>query len=207
MKNRDVKLVLKETESIVDSMNKDHIRKLYDVLIGTQSKHKIATFVNMDLKKLVKKLIDDCIESRSINRTLTRKQMKNIYAIIGDYGYRPVCPLCHNPIRINTKALKSDNKEGAYSFTWDHVIPKSLGGVNDLSNLQPTHKICNNHKGDGICNCEKPEYRVSYKIQITMVFEDPEPNLCKLKGRKKKQIKPLRKQDGWCHKQRCQYHR
>ena len=30
----------------------------------------------------------------------------------------------------------------------DHVVPKSKGGTTSFSNLKPTHKICNNKKGD-----------------------------------------------------------
>lgn len=33
-------------------------------------------------------------------------------------------------------------------WTVDHIIPKSRGGNNDLSNLQPTHGKCNNLKAD-----------------------------------------------------------
>lgn len=34
------------------------------------------------------------------------------------------------------------------SFTRDHVIPVSVGGADDLMNLRPAHKICNERRGN-----------------------------------------------------------
>lgn len=35
-------------------------------------------------------------------------------------------------------------------YTIEHVIPKSLGGTNELDNLEGTHQWCNNWKQDGL---------------------------------------------------------
>lgn len=55
------------------------------------------------------------------------------------------CGLC-------SKAMKFDVPTGPrgdpFGATIDHVIPRSLGGVDDLVNLQLAHWVCNNRKGN-----------------------------------------------------------
>jgi 5-methylcytosine-specific restriction endonuclease McrA len=33
-------------------------------------------------------------------------------------------------------------------FTFDHVIPVSKGGTNDLQNIRPAHRSCNSARGN-----------------------------------------------------------
>lgn len=51
------------------------------------------------------------------------------------------CYICGNP--MNFESLR--RKTGA---TIDHVIPKSKGGSNKLSNLRLAHRRCNEAKAD-----------------------------------------------------------
>jgi 5-methylcytosine-specific restriction endonuclease McrA len=45
-----------------------------------------------------------------------------------------ICYLCHSFVSFD-------------DFHIDHVIPLAIGGTNDLSNLLPAHRICNQVKG------------------------------------------------------------
>jgi 5-methylcytosine-specific restriction endonuclease McrA len=52
----------------------------------------------------------------------------------------PNCRLCNFPILM---------KSGRWGPSIDHITPVSKGGRHTASNVQLTHKICNNHKGNG----------------------------------------------------------
>lgn len=43
------------------------------------------------------------------------------------------------------------SKQGRLLMTVDHILPKSLGGTNDIENLQPMCRKCNDRKGNTIC--------------------------------------------------------
>jgi hypothetical protein len=50
------------------------------------------------------------------------------------------CGICDNPLDIRVPFPNTD------SVVLDHIYPRSLGGTNDLSNLQLAHKRCNERK-------------------------------------------------------------
>lgn len=52
-----------------------------------------------------------------------------------------VCWLCHKPIDLNVEHPHPD------SFTIDHVLPRAHGGGDDVRNLRPAHRRCNNARG------------------------------------------------------------
>ncbi|MBO5833450.1 MAG: HNH endonuclease [Alphaproteobacteria bacterium] len=84
---------------------------------------------------------------------LTKKHLKKIYALLIASGQFPVCPWCLEYIyNIN-------------DFTWDHIVPKSCGGTDDLSNLQPMHKSCNNEMKQHFV------YTTEYKYDICEALE------------------------------------
>jgi len=64
---------------------------------------------------------------RKIFTSLERK------AVLESHG--STCYLCQRPIDL--KAL----------WHIDHVVPFSKGGDDDMANLRPTHKVCNELKG------------------------------------------------------------
>lgn len=49
--------------------------------------------------------------------------------------YGDICHLCGQPIA-----------EGQFSA--DHLIPRSLGGTDDIGNLRPAHRRCNSRRGN-----------------------------------------------------------
>lgn len=89
------------------------------------------------------------------------------------------CYLCGLPIYLRKHASA------------DHIIPKSKGGSNALGNLRPTHKWCNERKGDqevesfleNYTQVESMKCALQYFIKITgnEIF-DVEEFLCWLAG-------------------------
>lgn len=60
--------------------------------------------------------------------------------VVAEYG--AWCWLCARPIDLDVPRRSS----GGLSI--DHVIPRSLGGSNELSNLRPAHYGCNSARGN-----------------------------------------------------------
>ena len=200
MTNNEVKNTLKDVSRMVNTMDKEHVTNLLKILIDAQGKKNCASFVYIDIRKTAKKLLNDFIKAEHVNEHLNRKQMKQIFEIMGDYNVYPVCKLCGQPIKICSCAEHdhSQDQSDQMCFSWDHRIPKSKGGGYELANLQPTHKLCNNKRG------VKPLYSKHYKIEIEIniamgIVDD-------VKSKPSHRVR-LRKQDSWCHKQCCQKHR
>lgn len=55
------------------------------------------------------------------------------------------CPLCGKRIDIMLMLWRPRNK---WAPSIDHIRPLSRGGSNTPENLQLTHKVCNENKGD-----------------------------------------------------------
>lgn len=88
---------------------------------------------------------------------LTRKHLKKIYALLIASGQYPRCPWCNEPIyNIN-------------DFTWDHITPKSEGGDDDISNLQPMHKSCNNEKKENTIYTASYQYDICSELEHTIL--------------------------------------
>ena len=190
----EIRQTLRNASSMVNKMDKAHIKELLKILTNAQCTNDCAFFLCMDIKKTVKKLLFELSKSDRLEDKISIKQLKQIFAIMGDYDVYPTCKLCGQPIIINSQTLK-DTEQPQTMFTWDHLFPKSLGGAGTLQNLQPAHKICNNKKADKLI------YYKHYKITIDIDI-DLNPG-----GTTKHKVSHigLRKQDSWCHKNRPQH--
>ena len=201
MTNNEIRQVLHNVSALSNCMDKEHLKKLLCTLTNAHSKKSGAFFFFIDIKKEIKKIISDLTKMDHVNNIINRRTMKQIYAIMGDYEFYPICKLCGQPIKISTYELKHEKQSDQMSFTWDHMKQKSQGGSYDMSNMQPTHKICNARRDT------KPVYRTKhqkkgdkkYKITITLDFQVA-PDM---EHRYKPAHFGLRKQDSWCHKNRC----
>ena len=161
MTQADLQKTLQNLSKLINTMNKAHIKELLKILTNAQGKDDCAFFLYIDIKKTVKRLINELCKSDNISKRLSTKQLKQIFVLMGDYEIYPICKLCGKPIQINSKTLK-DCAQTKMMFTWDHQYPKSLGGQSTLNNMQPAHKICNNKKADKIV------YQVNYNININL---------------------------------------
>lgn len=197
MTHNEVKETLKTLCILANSMDKDHLKRLFLILVGILQEDK-DLFNIPDVRKTVKGLLVDYSNQKHLNEQFTPRQIKQIYEIMGDYKCFPVCGLCGQPIIINSKTTKDSSKEKPMGFSWDHIYPKSLGGKDTLKNFQPSHKLCNNHKGNKCL--DNAHYTINVVVNIGSVNIINVNNDKKLKNKKSKC--GLRKQDNWCHKTR-----
>lgn len=59
--------------------------------------------------------------------------------VLSEYGNQ--CHLCLRLIRLDLPVGHADGPSA------DHLVPRSRGGSDDLSNLRPAHKRCNSRRG------------------------------------------------------------
>lgn len=59
-------------------------------------------------------------------------------------AYGSTCWLCGGPIDLDAEWWR----DAAMSV--DHVLPRSLGGPDDLANLRPAHRTCNVRRSNGL---------------------------------------------------------
>ena len=70
---------------------------------------------------------------------------RNLLARLADRD-GPDCGICGELVDLT---LKSGSMGSEYGPSIDHVIPRSRGGSDDLSNLRLTHWVCNRKRGAG----------------------------------------------------------
>ena len=62
-------------------------------------------------------------------------------AVIARFGMR--CYLCSRPITVPASEVTNPG-----ALTLDHVVPIAMGGRDTVDNLRPTHRSCNEDKGE-----------------------------------------------------------
>ena len=193
MTDNEIKQTLKDIFILSNSMDKEHLEKLFLILSGEKE---VGLWYTPIFRKTIRRKLTSCMNKKHLNALFNHKQIKQMYTIMGDYEHYPVCALCGKPIRINSETMQDPSyRKSSQEFTWDHIYPKSLGGANDLSNMQPTHKSCNNSKGAIV-----PEDLTHYQINVVVniCFKDSLQKIVRPKNRNiKKAESSLHKQDAY----------
>jgi hypothetical protein len=78
--------------------------------------------------------------ARKNHKRRTTGKLPSKAEVVQRWGNR--CHLCEKKINLG---LSGKNLLG---FTFDHVIPVSMGGTNDAENIRPAHWICNTRRGN-----------------------------------------------------------
>lgn len=115
-----------------------------------------------DFKDVIKFILhtSSSIDARNIDRLnrlknnhiFSLRDIRFVYRIAIDNGIFPECPWCKNAI------TDSD------TLTLDHKFPTSKGGSDDITNIQPMHKKCNEVKGNIIS--EDIQYETTMNIHV-----------------------------------------
>lgn len=72
-----------------------------------------------------------------------------------------VCAICGQPIDLTLPQTFIDPKDGKrkrapWSLECDEIIPVSRGGSPvDADNIRPTHRVCNQRRGNGVTHAPK----------------------------------------------------
>ena len=156
MNDKDICDLLNDTLSVLDGMSKSKAKKILRILTPIQQKYHCDISDGEDWIARAKKALIGFINQPNLVELFDKRQIKSLYSIVSEYQIYPICPLCGKPIK------KYSNNKLSDEFTWDHTIPKSLGGSDALYNMQPTHKDCNNNKGNNML------YHVDYNIEIVV---------------------------------------
>jgi len=103
---------------------------------------------NQPLEYGVRKLVClACMKAKERDRSARKSHSRRATGklpsksqVVQRWGNR--CHLCEKKIDLG---LSGKNPLG---FTFDHVIPVSMGGTNDAENIRPAHWICNIRRGN-----------------------------------------------------------
>lgn len=182
MTNKDIYEILYDTRRILDSAGKDKVKQIYRILLSGKKKHRCVFLNSADLVQYTKEWLTNFMKDPNLITSFNKSQIKSLYSILSEFHIYPVCPLCNKEIK------KYSNNKYPNEFTWDHIIPKSLGGSGDLYNLQPTHKECNNSKGNDML------YHAHYNIEVVVNINF---SMDMAKHDKHHSGKNLRKKDYW----------
>ncbi|MFI0484875.1 HNH endonuclease [Actinomadura sp. 9N215] len=62
------------------------------------------------------------------------------------------CHLCGQPIDTRPPEQGGPAPRTRWSFSLDHITPRSKGGQSTLANARPSHYGCNSRRGNGSSN-------------------------------------------------------
>lgn len=95
-----------------------------------------------------------------------------------------------------TMNLYADGPRGIVLMTRDHIIPKSLGGIDDVANLRPGCSLCNEERSNEVTLADvqwaKEHPELIDDARITKGLETLQRHLARLKPDQKSELKRLR---------------
>ncbi len=168
MTSDEIKKILKDVLILSKTMDKEHLKKLLQILVLVLHKQEPESNSARELRKNIKKAIDVCKENDQLEFLFTHRHIKDIYKIMGDYEWYPVCKLCGEPIKIDSGNHRHSVCYTPGEFSWDHIVPKSMGGLKELANLQATHKLCNNLRGN-LTQLENEHYVINITVNFISI--------------------------------------
>ena len=131
-----------------------------------------------EVKKLLITL-SDCADK------LDRRQVKQLYCMLIGAGQYPVCPACNQPIT------------SPQEFSWDHIVPASRGGSDDISNMVPMHAHCNELKGNQFFDeLFDAQYLITTEIRLEIVQPEIKAPVAKKHKKKKRDVQRFK---AWQH--------
>lgn len=189
MTNQDIYDLLSDIHGILNNVSKNKAKQILRILEPVQQKYHYNIAENDNIVVYTQELVNRFMHSPEPVELFNKTQIKSLYNILADYQIYPTCPLCGNKIK------KYSNNKVPAEFSWDHIIPKSLGGDDQLYNLQPTHKGCNNSKGNDML------YHVNYTIEVVVNIKY---SMDRFDAHRRQRKKNLRKREFWnknvdCH--------
>ena len=120
----------------IDSRHKGNVPKVADCALCGDEIDLFARNYNGRKKRTDTRLCDKC---GRVNAYAWSRHLPDLLA-----RDNHTCGICSQHIDTT---LKYPNPMSA---TVDHILPRSLGGTNDVDNLQPSHALCNSTKQDRI---------------------------------------------------------
>lgn len=149
MKPEDIQELLSSIDLCANKLDRTHVKQLYNMAA------EIAAGVHRDIMWNPHKILD--MLNQNV-QALGKQHIKKLYRIAITYDLKPKCYACNQPI-LNIR-----------DFSWDHLQPKCDGGVDDMKNLYPMHKTCNEQKGAQIFeNLFDVQYAIIIVPQVIVV--------------------------------------
>ena len=132
------------------------------------------------------------MEQNNYHDELNKQNIKKLYKIAIRYDLNPRCFACNQPI-LHIK-----------DFSWDHLYPHAKGGSDELHNLVPMHKSCNQAKGDTVLEIVITEdYSITFDVDSLVVcVEQPDIKIHKKQKRNVNRFRPWQYEQMRC-KHKC----
>lgn len=170
MTTEDTKALLMDIDAHAERLDRQHVKQLYNLLMSVCNKEHT---VRDDVHKIIAMLISHAGQ-------LTKQNIKKLYKIAIRYDLNPKCFACNQPI-LNIK-----------DFSWDHLYPHSKGGSDDLHNLVPMHKSCNQEKGNNVFEIViTSDYVITFD-EDAVVITVPQPENTVVKKKKTRNVMRFR---------------
>lgn len=181
MTSDDTRNLLADIDAHAERLDKTHVRQLHRMLMSVFDKERVA---RDDIHRIMTLLMAHAAK-------LDKTNIKKLYKIAIRYDLGPKCFACNQPM-LHIR-----------EFSWDHLYPHSKGGSDDLQNLVPMHKSCNQDKGDNVIEIVISEdYSICFDADalVVTVENDETPQSDTKKKRHVIRFRPWHRYEQMFHK-------